>query len=212
MIQLTKEKALIFRVTHIDNLEWILQRGALEAKNHAPENPHMRSIGSEEVIRKRSSRRVPINPFGVLDDYVPFYFTPFSIMVYNIHTGFGEIERIDNKELIFFLSSLYRLKDDGISFVYTDRHAYMMHANYYSKIDDLVHIDWDLLKNRDFKSDLNDPSKKERYQAETLVYQRIPLSSLEAIVCYNSGVQDRLRKMTEAYCDTPIEAHTGWYF
>jgi hypothetical protein len=46
------------------------------------------TIGNNEVIRKRAIKEVPIPPKGTLDDYVPFYFTPYSMMLYNIHTGY----------------------------------------------------------------------------------------------------------------------------
>ena len=159
MVIFSPDKALILRITHIDNLEWILNRQGLESRNHSLENKSFKSIGNNDVIRRRSAVQVPIEPYGTLDDYIPFYFTPFSMMLYNIHTGHGETIKVQNEDLIFFVGSLHTLKAKQIPFVFTDRHALMMHANFYSGVEHLGRIDWSLFESRDFRRDTNDPDK-----------------------------------------------------
>ena len=51
--------------------------------------PACRNIGNVDLIDKRSKRDVPVPPDGTLSDHVPFYFTPFSIIMFNIRTGYG---------------------------------------------------------------------------------------------------------------------------
>ena len=41
---------------------------------------------------------------GTLNDYVPFYFTPFSIMMYNIKTGYGGIKHVPNEKIAILVS------------------------------------------------------------------------------------------------------------
>ena len=48
---------------------------------------------------------MPIHPGGTLSDYVPFYFTPFSPMAYNIHTGLG-VNRINWRDIVVLVASL----------------------------------------------------------------------------------------------------------
>lgn len=212
MITFSPNKALVFRLTHIDNLEYILNRQAIEARNHSPEKVSFRSIGNNEVIRKRSAKQVPVPPNGTLDDYVPFYFTPYSMMLYNIHTGYGENTQVANEDLVFFVGSLHTLKKNGIPFVFTDRHALMIHANYYSGTEHLGRVDWRLLASGDFSRDPNDPDKADRYQAEALVYKRVPLTSLEAIVCYNEKVEAKIVRMIEDVCDIRLLIRKEWYY
>jgi hypothetical protein len=76
---LNPEKALIWRITHRKNLPWILANG-LHAGNSGPRLRDWVSIGNEDLIGRRAHRKVPVPPGGVLNDYVPFYFTPFSPM------------------------------------------------------------------------------------------------------------------------------------
>ena len=85
---LNSEKALIFRVAHRDNLPFILKNGLYAPGGHVLD-PTYRNIGNVDLIGKRTRRVVPCGPGGTLTDYVPFYFTPYSIMLLNIHTGYN---------------------------------------------------------------------------------------------------------------------------
>ena len=75
--ELNPDKALIFRITHRDNVPWILEHG-LVCANGQPQDPSFVPIGNRDLIGKRTHRQVPLAPGGTLADYVPFYFTPFS--------------------------------------------------------------------------------------------------------------------------------------
>lgn len=92
---LNAKKALIWRIVHCDNLLWILDNG-LHCGNSGVQAPGWVGIGNPELIDKRANHSVPLLPGGFLNDYVPFYFTPFSPMLWNIHTGWGGIQRRPN--------------------------------------------------------------------------------------------------------------------
>ena len=96
-ISLNATKALIFRITHIANVPWILSNG-LHSKNAEIIDPNFVQIGNSELIVKRTTRDVPVSPGGSLSDYIPFYFTPFSMMMYNMVTGYGGIRQFPNKK------------------------------------------------------------------------------------------------------------------
>src|SRR5215469_14169931 len=119
---LNAKKALIFRITHRDNIPWILKNGLHASSSHVLDR-NFRVIGNVDLINKRANRRVMIGPGGTLSDYVPFYFTPFSIMMYNIHTGYG-VPNVPNNEIVILVSSLHRIQELGIQFVFTNQHAY----------------------------------------------------------------------------------------
>jgi hypothetical protein len=130
---LNSGKALIFRIIHRDNLPWILDKG-LYARNSGRFDPNHRNIGNVELIDKRSRRVVAFGPGGTLSDYVPFYFTPFSIMMFNIMTGHGGIPRVPNEEILILVSSLHEVSKLNIPFVFTDRHAYTAMSRYFTAI------------------------------------------------------------------------------
>lgn len=159
---LNPEKALIFRITHRDNVPWILRNG-LHGRNSPTTDSHFVGIGNPDLIDRRHHRRIEVPPGGTLSDYVPFYFTPLSMMLFNIHTGFRGIRHRLNEEIVFIVSSLRRLRKDGIRFLFTDRHAYLEAAEPTADLNDLSKINWRILQNRDFRIDPENPVKTEQY-------------------------------------------------
>ncbi len=159
---LNPEKALIWRIVHRDNLPWILDNG-VHCKSSAVQDPNFVPIGNADLIDRRTHRVVPVAPGGVLSNYVPFYFTPFSPMMYNIHTGRGEVAKRPNEEICILVSSLHKVHQMGLPFVFTDRHAYPPLARYFNSVDSLNEIDWPLLQARNFTRNPDDPEQIERY-------------------------------------------------
>ena len=167
--KLNPEKALIFRIVHRDNVPWIFDHG-LHARSGKP-NPHYRNIGHPELIDRRARRTVPAGPGGTLQDYIPFYFTPYSIMMMNIVTGYG-VPKVPRDDIVILASSLEHVAKASIPFVFTNQHALPEWADYYTDLADLTKIDWPLLQSQNFKNDPDDPGKKERYQAEAQIAAR----------------------------------------
>lgn len=192
---LNPEKALIFRICHKGNVEKILNDGGCVCGNDASASKYV-EIGNQELIAKRKEHPVPCGPGGTLGDYVPFYFTPFSPMLLNIKTGYNGIPKKPIEEIVILVSSLLHLKEKGISFVFTDRHAKLKLAQFSDDLANLSWIIWPVLQVRNFKKD--DTDKFDKYQAEALVHKKLPLSALMGIACYNDTVKSEM----EALCDS----------
>lgn len=209
---LNPEKALIWRITHRQNLLWILANG-LHAGNGGACSPDWVTIGNEDLINRRANRDVPLAPGGVLNDYVPFYFTPFSPMMYNIHTGRGGVRAVANRDIVILVSDLRKVAELGLPFIFTDRHAYPVTANYYNRLEYLSAIDWPLLQQRNFQRDPDDPEKVERYQAEALIHGHMPIQALLGAVCYTPEVQLEIQQQAaELGVQLDIHCKPGWYF
>ncbi|WP_028763030.1 type II toxin-antitoxin system toxin DNA ADP-ribosyl transferase DarT [Shewanella colwelliana] len=209
---LNPEKALIWRIVHRDNVEWILQNG-LHAGNSNVRAKTWVDIGNSELISKRATHPVPIAPGGTLNDYVPFYFTPFSPMLKNIHSGWGGVKRRGNSEIVILVSSLRELEKRSVPFIYTDSHAYYMWSNFYDDLANLDKIDWNIIQKRDFKRDADDPAKFERYQAEALVHSHVPVEALVGIVCFSDDVKQYLEKtIKKSGHNLQVVTRPGWYF
>lgn len=208
---LNAEKALIWRIVHRDNVPWILANG-LHCSNSPVKDPHYVAIGNPDLIDKRRFRAVPVSPGGTLADYVPFYFTPFSVMLLNIKSGRGVKQR-NNDEIVILVSSISHALAKGAQVVFTDAHAYPAWTSYFSDPVDLARIDWGLLQRRDFKRDADDLRKVERYQAEALIYERFPATSLLGIVAYNGAQQQRIEQLVVgAQLEIPVYTRPNWYF
>lgn len=209
---LNPDKALIFRIVHRDIVAWILDNG-MHCRTSPVQAPSYHTIGNPDLIDKRRHRLVPIPPGGTLSDYVPFYFTPFTPMMLNIKTGYGGMTKVPNEEIVIFVSSLRKVAELGVPFVFSDRHAYLVTANFYSDLADLVNIDWGPLQQRDFKRDPDDPEKIERYQAEALVHRHVPLEAFLGAVCYTESMKDTLNQMVaDRGLSFKVVKQTRWYF
>jgi len=154
---------------------------------------------------------VPCEPFGTLSDYVPFYFTPFSPMLLNIKTGFNGVRQCPREEIVVLVSSLPTLHAKGIPFLFTDRHANLATAQFTSDMALLDRIDWAILRRRDFTRDPEDPGKFERYQAEALVHEHLPVDALTGIICANDSVTATVKEAASS-CGHPLQIITraGW--
>jgi hypothetical protein len=208
---LTQDRAFIFRIVHRDNVPWILANG-MHCRNSTVRGPNFVAVGNADLIDKRHTRLVPCHPHGTLSDYVPFYFTPFTPMFLNIKTGFNGARQRPLDEIVIFVSSLLKLRAEGVPFLFTDRHAYLTAAQFSDDLVMLGWIDWERLRRRDFHKDPEDPAKVERYQAEALVYRHLPVNAMHGIICYNEAVSTAVqRHATACGCALQVITKTGWY-
>jgi hypothetical protein len=202
---------LIYRITHVGNLRWLLANG-LHCANSGTQDPNFVQIGLPDLIQKRSTRPVPIPPGGTLDDYIPFYFGTHSVMLYNIHTGYG-VKQVYQKDMIYVVSSIQRLVANNVHFLFTDRHAYVANAHYSGDIAELARLDWDLINGRDFKRDPNRPDKLDLRAAELLVHRHLPISALVGIACYNDAARQVIEGEASASgANITVRVHHDWYF
>ena len=105
------------------------------------------------------------------------------------------------------------LSTAGREFVFSDRHAYLQTAQFFTSIGDLDEIDWGILQRRDFQKDVNDLEKTDRYQAEALVFRHLPAEHLAGIVCMNENKQRTIEGQREEVGLTmKIVARPNWYF
>jgi hypothetical protein len=205
---LNPEKALIFRIVHRDNLCDVLTNGC-RCRSAAAGSKYV-EIGNQELIQRRVSRSIPCGPGGTLNDYVPFYFTPYSPMLMNIKTGYGGITKKPLSEIVILVSSLHKLKEMKIPFVFSDRHAYLKTALFSDDVTDLNRIIWPVLQERNFRKD--DLDRFEKYQAEALVYQHVPLNALSGIACYNQTVKTSVQTDLDGKeINLKVIAQSGWY-
>ena len=133
-------------------------------------------------------------------------------MLYNIRTGYGGVEQRTNDEIIILVSSLPRLIEMELPFVFTDRHAYLNYANFYSDLSEVDKVDWARLTARDFRRDVDDPEKIERYQAEALVYWHVPVAGLLGVACQSATVKSELEAEIGPDNPLPVRVRSSWFF
>jgi hypothetical protein len=197
----------------VANLPWLLANG-LHSANGGVVDPSFTSIGNPDLIGSRAHRRVPIPPGGTLADYVPFYFTPKSPMLLNIKTGYHGVTRRANAEIVILVSSCPVMASNGVTMLFTDRHAYTATAKWTNTQTDLADmIDWDILSRHDFARSDDYPDKTERYQAEALAHRHVPAGALLGIGCPSDTVKSAIEAHIQAAgLALQVFVRPGWYF
>ena len=196
MLDIRTQK-LIYHLTSLQNLPPILERGLQPRADLA----NFVDVADQDIITDRRRLR--------LERFVPFHFfakNPFD----------GRVQR-DHPEKRFVLIAVERSKARSLGWKIIPRHPLagddIEVMDYDAGMQALDKIDWPLLQRRDFKRDPEDPGKLERYQAEALVHQQVPLAALLGIVCYTEAVQaDIERKMRSQALPPPVHARPNWYF
>ncbi len=111
------------------------------------------------------------------------------------------------------VAKLRDLKKRNVQFLLTDRHAYLVAAQFYSELDRLDQIDWAMLQRRDFRNDQEDPSKKEKYQAEALIYKYLPVNGLAGLVSYSDEVKLSIdQELKKRAMTVKVLKKPDWYF
>ncbi|WP_370898047.1 type II toxin-antitoxin system toxin DNA ADP-ribosyl transferase DarT [Chryseobacterium gossypii] len=182
---INQHKTYCYRITHINNLPLVLKNGIVN-KHHPDASSNYIDIGNPEIIDVRSTMPVKINNYGMIGDYVPFYFTPKSMMLFNIITGYRHplvLKR--NRTEILIIRCLINDLATLPQWFFTDGQGNKSLTKHYCDLTELNSIDWKCIQESNFKNDEDDPDRSRKYQAEFLVHKQVPLTSIESLNVYN---------------------------
>lgn len=172
-----------------------------------------KQIGLQNLTQQRTDRAILVNPGRNLNDYVPFYFCPRSVMLFNIHTGRVPTYTEGQEPIIYLVTTVEKIVEGGHQFAFTDRHAKMTVAHFSTDTADLDLLDWPTIQSNDFAHKPDDPERKDRKSAEFLVYRFVPLASILGIGVYSlKWKQDCDRVLSAAGVDMRVKVSPGWYF
>lgn len=192
---------LAYRIVHLDNLEVLASRGHLHAPNHAPDDGRSyRAIHDQSIQARRGDRPVPCGPGGRIGDYVSFYLGPRSPMLYRIAQG--EVPGYDGgqREVIYLVTSLERLGELDLRFVFTDGHSLASITRWYEDPTELRGPEWDwesIYAEYWFDRD-DDPDRQRRKQAELLVHEGVPWEGLVGIATHDPEAADLVTRTLRA--------------
>jgi len=203
----------IFRITHYKNLSHILKNGIHCSKGEI-KNSKFQPIGNQSVILARDRWSVKIKPFGVLNDYVPFYFGTHLVMLLNIHTGRVPDVEINQEELIYIVSSVETVVNEDLDFIFTDGHALEIITEQYNDLSDLVNLDWDVINAKYWANDAQDNDCQRRKQSEFLVFQKFPISCILEIGVFSDKMKDAIDTvLLKNKCGyIPCVTKRSWYY
>ncbi|MGO2357209.1 type II toxin-antitoxin system toxin DNA ADP-ribosyl transferase DarT [Mesonia sp.] len=191
----------IFRIIHIDNLDYILRAGNLTNKFSEDANPDYVGIGETELIGKREDTTITTTDggkeFNPSADYLPFYFHFKSVMLYSIQNGY-RVKLRPAKDIIYLVYKLDEIIDE-IEYLFTDGHGYTYISNWYEDINNLSLLDIADIRRVHWKNTDLDPDRRRRKQAEFWIKQPLALNLITGIATYEDATNTKVKDMCEYY-------------
>lgn len=210
---INKNREYCYRLTHRDNLEHHLRVGIC-TRHHPDADPGFVSIGHPDIIASRDTEKVRLRGYGYLGEYVPFYFTPKSIMQFNIVTGYWHpvVQQRHPSELVVLRCRIVDLNECDRYF-FTDGQANNALTNHYRNLVDLDAVDWPCIHAGNF-SKSGDADRARRYQAEFLVHHHVPVDRIESIHVYDQAARQRVLKtlVKTGHTHIPVYITKQYYF
>jgi hypothetical protein len=203
----------LYRIIHIDNLPFIIRRNEITCPSHRRANPNYIGIGDDSLIAHRKTMPTLLKPGGTFNDYIAFYFGKRSPMLYNIKNGFQGVTRRSQNEIIYLVTSLDKVKEFRIPYVYFDGHGYHHLSQVFNTEEGFAYIDWKTVHASKWFDTEDDPDRKRRKQAEFLIYQSLPLQAIIAIATYsNRAKQNVERILGNVNKELNIVVKEEWYY
>jgi len=202
----------IYHITHINNLENIVNSGFLLPDNQVQGTGIQNTnIGHRHIKERRARREVQVSSGGVLADYVPFYFAPRSPMLYVINSGGIEGYSDGQTPVLHLVTDLEIVVEAGKGYCFTDRHAELAWAKYYEDIQQIEHVvDWNVMQQRYWS---NTDEEKEKRQAEFLVHQNFEWTFIQKIGVISTEIARQVDAILESAKHQPqIEVIPNWYY
>lgn len=208
------EPTLVYHFTHRRHLLSIVEHGLLSDVDAAGSSRLEVEIGHTHIKERRRVRQVPVQPGGMVGDYVPFYFAPRSPMLFAIGAGNVATYGAGTVDLVYLVSSVERLLEHGCDLVFTDRNAVLATAAFRTNQADLDElVDWELMTEAIWRKTDRDPDRPERRSAECLAHRMVPWAAFLGVGTRTEAVATAVRQLLATVTADPfVRCRPGWYF
>ncbi|MGM9476522.1 type II toxin-antitoxin system toxin DNA ADP-ribosyl transferase DarT [Pedobacter sp. GSP4] len=184
-------KIYLFRMTHIENILHILKHGITHATSELA-NENFRPIGDGSLIATRNNYL--LDNGRQLGEYIPFYFGARTPMLYVIQNGFNMVAPTPAEQIVYCVTSVKKIIEHELDFVFTDGHAVDGFSTQYSSTD--IHNIDDILDkeaiNAKYWIDENDLDRKRRKEAEFLILGDISINAILGFLVYNENAKNKI--------------------
>lgn len=185
------DKIYLFRMTHIENIPHILQYGITHSDSPNA-NPSYVPIGDDSLISTRN--KFLLNNGRRLGEYIPFYFSTRTPMLYKIQKNNNSIKTVIAENIVYCVSSVQKIVNLGLDFLFTDGQANSGLSSQFT-ISDIGNID-NILDKKAIKvkywKDENDLDRKRRKEAEFLVSGDIDKKAILGYVVFNEKAKNTM--------------------
>jgi len=187
-------KIYIYRMTHIENIPHIMENG-ITHRDSDNSNKNYKPIGDNSLIGTRDHYLMPNG--DLLGEYIPFYLGFRTPMLYVIQKGYNGVKVVHPREIIYCVSSIQKIIDVNLDFIYTDGHATDGFTNYFSpkNISDIENqVDFRATDAKFWKND-DDLDLKRRKEAEFLIKQDLTYENILGFVTFDDSSTNKLLEL-----------------
>ena len=212
-MQIEADKIWVYRITPLQNLEYLLRDG-LHCKSANKKDKGFVIIGSKEIISQRDTRIVKCYSETVVNDYVPFYFSVRTPMLYNIVTGHG-VPPTPQEDIIYLCCKFIELATDDFQWCFTDGNAAKRISRFSKEIQHLSHLDWHSIKTTDFRDENadGDEDRVRKKHAEFLVKDHVPIEFIKGICVFNNNIKEKVEMILEKFdLSIKVKIRKEYYF
>jgi hypothetical protein len=117
--------------------------------------------------------------------------------------------------LIYLVSSVQRVQELGLEFVFTDGHPIKAFTRFFADVSYLEKVDWSVMRAKIWRDTNDHPDRSRRRMAEFLVYDSFPWETVEFLAVRNVRWKERLDKFLKEQWPhrvKPVRVEPGWYF
>ena len=193
----------VYRMTHIDNIEHILQYG-ITHRNSPNHNPDYIAIGDISLINTRDTKQVTVDNGDFLNmdsdtitlgDFIPFYFGIKMPMLYVIQNGGNFVTKsTPASKIVYMVCSINKIINHHEDYFFSDGHATDNLTSFYdkTKINELPDIiDWNAIR-ASYWGGQDNLNVKRKKQAEFLVSGDVASKHIIGFGCYNINAKNKL--------------------
>jgi hypothetical protein len=199
----------LFHITHVDNLASIVSSGLLCDTRVASGAVTATTIGNTSIKNRRLWWTLNLPDRPVVGDFVPFYFCPRSVMLYQVHFGHAAWKG-GQDHVVHLVSRLSRVVASRRRIVFTDSNAatkYAVPSEDLSTLD--VTIDWKVMPLVQWSGS----PTKERRQAELLVHDFVPWAAIERVVVMSNSIASAVTRIMRGAAHQPlVTVDPTWYY
>lgn len=234
-------KRFIFRMTYYKNIKAYVRDGFIRSKNYRPLQTGYQTSYAD-IVHRRGNDGFETPCGGVVNDYIPFYFSPITAMAYTIHAGNvkltapnGDDNGIANiDDIAFIVCDPQKISESDLDFLFTNIACNSgIHPDYGDDLKQLEeHVNWQLFDEapktalideigyngvckffNDSERNAACHNRKKQRMAEFLVKDSFPVNLAECIILKHDNHKAKVEKWIEdAGLQIPVFVKRNCYF
>ena len=188
----------VYHMTHLENLESILQNNLLSTNEKTRLGIEHRNIANQSIQNRRAAMSVPCGPQGTVHDYVPFYFSPSVPMLLKLINS----KNVDQQHIIFMSLEIEVVEREDVVFTSSSANTNIC-PTFYCRPEELTNLRWDLIDSYKWSLPSNDRHAK---MAEMLIHEKVEMSEIGFIVVWNKHFKNIANNLlNNANCQIEIK-------